>query len=84
MFLEYIFTIIIIDTHGGRDVVIFGVPGEYHNADMTKEKSIILKIEGGFLDIMCEVNSEYKNNVHMENGVRVLYLRLFKFMYVCM
>ena len=44
---------LIIDSHKVRDVAIFDVPGAYLNADMIKEKFIILKIEGEFVDIMC-------------------------------
>ena len=45
---------------------------------MPEENFIILKIEGEFLDIMCEVNPEQRKNVRMENGVKVIYLRLLK------
>ena len=36
------------------------------------------------MDIMCEVNPEHKKNVCVENGVKVLYLRLLKALYGCM
>ena len=41
-----IFTSLIIDSHEGRDMVIFDVPGAYLNADMPEDKLILLKIEG--------------------------------------
>ena len=41
-------------------------------------------IEGEFLDIMCEVNPKHKKNVCVENGVKLLYLRLMKSLYGCM
>ena len=56
IYLEALFTILIINAHGGRDVVIFDVPGAYLNADMPQDKFIQLKIEGEFVDIMCKVN----------------------------
>ena len=45
---------------------------------MLKERFIILKMEGKILDIMCEVNPEQKNKVHMENELRAIYLHLLK------
>ena len=36
------------------------------------------------MDIMCEVNPEHKKTLSVENGVKVLYLRLLKALYVCM
>ena len=44
---------------------IFDVPGEYLKADMQEDKSILLKIEGGFVDIMYEVNIKHKKNVQV-------------------
>ena len=63
--LEYFFTSIIIDAHEGRDVVIFDFPGTYLNTDMPEDKFILLNIEGGFVDIICEVNAKQKKN-HMQ------------------
>ena len=78
------FTSLIIDAHERRDVSIFDVPGAYLNADTTEYKFILLKIEGEFVDIMCEVNPKHKKNVRLENGVKVLYLRILKALYGCM
>ena len=39
---------------------------------MPEDKLILLKIEGELVDIMCEVKLEYKKNVHVENGVKVI------------
>ena len=33
---------------------------------------------------MCKVNPEHRENVQMENGVKVLYLRILKALYGCM
>ena len=65
-------------------MAIFGVPGSYLNADMPKEKCIILKIDSDFVGIMCEVNPKHKKNVCMVNGVRVTYLWVLKSLYGCM
>jgi hypothetical protein len=42
-----------------------------------------LKLEGAFVDIMCEVNPEYLPDVRFENGKKVLYLRVLKALYGC-
>ena len=78
------FTRLIIDAHEWIYVAIFDVPGAYLNADMPEDKFILLNIEGEFVDIMWEVNPKHKKHVHVENGVKVLYLRLMKYLYVCM
>ena len=36
------------------------------------------------MDIMCKVNTKHKKNVRMDNGLKVLYLRLLKALYGCM
>ena len=36
------------------------------------------------MDIKCEVNPKHKNNGHVENGLKVLYLQLLKYLYGCM
>ena len=60
IYLEALFNIPIINAHEGRDVEIFDVPRAYLNADMPEDKFILLKIEGKFVDIMCEVNPKHK------------------------
>ena len=73
--MESIFTSFIIDAHEGRDVAIFGVPGAYLNADTSVENVIILKMEGEFVDIMCEENPQHKKCTY-ENGVKVIYIQV--------
>ena len=65
-------------------MAILDVPGLYLNSDILEEKSRLLKIEGEFVDIMCDVNPEHKNNVRVENRVKVLYLQLLRYLYGCM
>ena len=64
--------LLLIDTHEERDVAIFNVPGAYLHAKLPDEKFILLKMKGPFVDIMCEVNPEYKDNVILEGGKKVL------------
>ena len=65
-------------------MAIFDVPRAYLNADIPEDKVVLLNIEGEFVDITCEVNPEHKKNVRVENGIKVLYLRLMKALYGCM
>ena len=65
-------------------MAIFDVPGTYVNANMLYEKFILLNTEGEFVDIMCKANPEHKKNVHVQNGVNVLYLGPPKARYGCM
>ena len=78
------FTSLTVDAHEGRYVVIFCVPRAYLNADMLEDKFILLKIEGKYVDIMCELNPKHKKNVRVDNGVNILYLCLLKYLYGCM
>ena len=63
---------------------IFDVPGAYVYVDMLEDKFILVNIEGGFVDIMCEVNPKHKKHVCVSNGVKLIYLRLLKSLYGCM
>ena len=42
-----------------------------------------MKLRGQFVDIMCEVNEEYKQYVVYENGQKVLYLQVLQAIYGC-
>ena len=39
---------------------IFDVTGSYLNSDMPEDKLILLNNEGGFVEIICEVNPNTK------------------------
>ena len=66
--LEALFSILIINVPEGRDVAIFDVPATYFDADMPGENFTILKIEGEFVDIMCEVNPEHNKCMYVKWG----------------
>ena len=70
-----------VDAWENRDVAIADVDGAYLHADM--DDFTLLKLEGNSVNIMCEVNGEYEEFVCIENGKRVLYLRLLKALYGC-
>ena len=52
-----------IDAHEGHDVAIADVPDAYLYAEFPEGKNVILKLNGVFVGIMCDVNPEYKNHV---------------------
>ena len=45
----------------GQKVQTFNVPGAYLHAEIPEEDQVFMKFEKEFVDIMCEVNLEYKN-----------------------
>ncbi len=81
--LEAIIATLIIDAKEERDVAIFDVPGAYLHAKMPEDKNVILKLRGQFVDIMCNVNPEYKRTIMYENGKKVLYLKVLRAIYGC-
>ena len=44
---------------------------------------MILKLSGQFVDIMCNINEEYRQYVRYEKGQKLLYLRLLREIYGC-
>ena len=73
---------LIIDAKEGKDVATADVVGAYVLANM--KDYVLVKLIGKSVDIMCEVSAEYEKCVGIENGKRVLYLRLKKALYGCM
>ena len=57
----------LIDAMEQRDVAFFDVPGDYLQTDVLEDKQIISRIRDDFVDIMCEVNPDYKPYVQYEN-----------------
>ena len=57
-------------------VATFDVPGAYLQTEMPEDKRILLRIRDEFLDIMCEVNPDYKPYVKYENGKKVLHVKV--------
>ena len=82
--MEPLFTSLIINAHEEIYLAIFHFSGSYVKTDMPEEKFILLNIEGECVNIMCKVNPEHNKNVPVDNGVKVLYLRLTKAFYGCM
>ena len=61
-------TILIIDVMEKRDIAIFNIPEAYLHTEMPKDKKDLMKLRGEFVDIICNVNSEYLPFVTTENG----------------
>jgi hypothetical protein len=72
---------IIIDAYEGRDVATPDVAGAYLKAYM--DDFVIMKFTGESVDILCKLNPEHIKFVVVENGVKVLYVRLIKAIYGC-
>ena len=81
--LEALTATMMIDAYDGRKITVFDVSGAYLQTDLPNDKFVLLKIENEFVDIMCEINEEYKKIVIEENGKFVLYLQVKKAIY-CM
>ena len=78
-----LFTTLVIDAHEERDVATFDIPGAYLHAKMPADKNVILKLRGHFVDIMCDINGEYRQYVRYEQGKNVLYLKVLRAIYGC-
>jgi hypothetical protein len=75
---------LIIDAFEERDVATADVEGAYLHADM--DDFTIMKITSNdHIKILCEVNSEYKQyiEVNEKSGQRTLYVQLAKALYGC-
>ena len=81
--LESIITTLVIDAHEGRDIAIADVPGAYLHAEFPESKNVILRMTDIFVDIMCEINEEYKKHVVYEinkrgKKVKCLYVKVLR------
>ena len=81
--LEGLFVTLVIDAYEGRDVATFNIPRVYLHALMPKDKQVLLKLKGQCVEIMCEINGEYKKHVRYEKGQKTLYLSTIRAIYRC-
>ena len=60
--------------------------GAYLHADMpqTEGKTVLLKLKGNFVDIMCSVNEEFTPHVVYESKTKVLYMKVLRAIYGCL
>ena len=84
--LESILITLVIDAYESRDIAIADIPGAYLHALWPEDKKVLLKLRGRFVDIMCEVNPEYKAFVVYEGKKeqKVLYLHVLRALYGCL
>ena len=83
---EYLVTTLLIDACGQKDVAICDIPGAFLQAKLKKDNNerTIMRLEGEFVDIMCDVNPEYKPNITYVKGKMTLYLEIIQAIYGCL
>ena len=57
--LEVLFILLFIDVYEERDIAMFDVQRAYLHELMPKDKIVLLKLKGRFVEIMCQINLEY-------------------------
>ena len=87
--LEAIMTFLMIDAYDGFDVALVDVPGAYLHAEFPKDKRVVLKLNGIFVEIMCEVNPEYHGHIVYETSkkgkrAKCLYMCVLRALYGCL
>ena len=87
--MELIIATLVIDAHKEIDVAVADVPGVYLHAEFPSDKNIILCMTDVFVDIMCDINEEYKEHIVYEvnkRGKRVqcLYVKVLRALYGCL
>ena len=75
-------------THEGRKFIPSDVPRAFLQAEMAEDKLVLLKLRRQFVDMMCEINPEFKPHVRYEttkNGkkIKVLYMKVIRAIYGC-
>jgi len=78
--VESLMALILINAFEKRDVAIFDVPGAYLFANLD-DKFALLKIEGDFVKIMCNVSPDFVEDIVYENEKPVLYVQILKALY---
>ena len=84
--MVFILTTLAVDAYESRDVEIVDVSGAYLHTDMpqTEGKTVLLKLKGDFVDIMCSVNEEFTPHVVYEGKTKVLYMKVLQAIYGCL
>ena len=79
--MEIILATTVIDAYEDRKVNNFDVPGAYLQTNLPKEIFMILLLEGKFVDIIFDINPEYKQHIRFKYGKKALYLCIIKAIY---
>ena len=74
---------LVIEAMEGRDVAVADVHGAYLHASFPDE-NILLVLRDELVDIMCQVDPEYKKYVVIHNNKKVLYLKMLRALYGCL
>ena len=81
---ESLLSTYVIDAYEKRSVVVVDIPGAYLHAGVKHDKHrVLIKLQDEYVDMMCQVNSKYKEFVCYENGRKTLYLKLLRALYGC-
>ena len=82
--LDGFFATCAIDAKEKRNVVTYDVSGAFLQPEMPKKDGkVLLKLRDVFVDIMCDVNPEYKETIVYEKGKKTLYLLVLRSIYGC-
>ena len=66
--LDALLYTLIVGAHNWCYMVTFDIPAAYLHADIPNYKKILMKLRGDFIDITCQVNPEYEQDVRYEDG----------------
>ncbi len=79
--MESVFITAVIDTHEGRDVACFDIPGAFLHADVDKDITMVL--EGRLAELMVQVvpNLHRKYITVDRMGTAILYVKMQKALY---
>ncbi|CAJ1953830.1 unnamed protein product [Cylindrotheca closterium] len=82
---EAITTTCVIDAHEGRDIMMMDVSNAFIQTYMPEAKEgedrIYMKITGMMVQILIDMAPEYRKYVVLENGKRVIYVRVLRAIY---
>ena len=79
--MEVLLDNMLIDAYEDKKMANFDVSGAYLQTDLPKYKFVLLLLEGKFVDVMCDINPEYKKHVRFKYCRNTLYLCNSKAMY---
>ncbi|CAJ1937353.1 unnamed protein product [Cylindrotheca closterium] len=82
---EAITTTCVIDAHKGRDIMTLAMPNAFIQTYMPDAKEgedrVYMKITGMMVQILIDMAPEYREYVVLENGKRVIYVRVLRAIY---
>ena len=81
--LEAIIGTLLMDANKERYIAIFDILCAYLHAEMLVDKKLLMFFRDEFVDIICDVNNEYRQYVREERGKKVLYVKVLRVIYEC-